>query len=268
MIQRQFLLSLITTLIICKLHAQVEIYKSKDGDEVEIDVIDRDPDNGRKNSLYVGIMGVGGMKYAGFDHYEAKKYFFTAMAGPNNFLIDGNYFFLHSTKNIKIKQTVKSGPAVTNYDYVAHVPSLKRRSFGAHLCVNHLNQLSNSDASYYPGQFKTTEINPGITYLTAKNAKLKMSETNIRQGSSYRRINLDAVFYTFSEIDNMANLDDELNKVGFRFYIDGRATDWGSGRFAIKYLLGVQSSPYKMDVPNVMGGIGFGYCFNFKKQGH
>ncbi|MDC0105835.1 hypothetical protein OAJ52_07650 [Bacteroidia bacterium] len=102
-----------------------------------------------------------------------------------------------------------------------------------------------------------------ITRFTARNLKLKV-DGNVLQGSSYKRINLDATFHTFrsiniSEYTNVyytstltidtitttESVDEVLNKVGYKFYLDGKATSFGQGKVSFKYLIGVQSSHLK-----------------------
>ena len=277
----------ILVLVVNNAWAQVETVTFDDGTKIPVEIVDKGPDGGRNTALYFGGLGIGGIKLVGFDYYKPTKYFFSAMAGPNNYMVDGNYFFANFTKDITLSQSVEGGPN-SGIKYVLRFPAKKRSSLGAHLCLNHLNQINNPEASFNWGWFKLTEVNPGISWLSAKNSKLKMSETNIRQGSSYKRINLDAIFYSSRSIDiesytrvsykftdtgshtivTTKSVDDVLNKIGYRFYIDGKATDWGKGRFSYKYTIGVQSSPLKEDglTPKMMAGVGVGYSFRTGKK--
>ena len=274
------LFSMFFVFLISYSFAQKNVYKAKDGSKITIETLDDNPDNGRNTAFYLGPIGYGGTKLIGFDHYKPTKHFVSTMIGFNNYMIDGNYFILNSTKNIKKSQAVK---ADTRVRYTAKVPSVKRRSLGIHLSANHLNQLKFKAISSNYGYYRTTEISPGISWFTARNLKLKV-DGNVLQGSSYKRINLDATFHTFrsiniSEYTNVyytstltgidtitttESVDEVLNKVGYKFYLDGKATSFGQGKVSFKYLIGVQSSPLKRDglKPRLIGGVGIGFSFN------
>ena len=277
--------TLVSFLLVGNTLAQSTIYRAKNGSKISVETLESNPDLGRNTALYLGPIGIGGLKLLGFDHYQPTKFFASAMIGPSNYMIEGNYFLANFTKNIKKSRTVKANSSV-RYT-VKKFPSVKRSSLGLHLNINHLNQLNFSEVSANYGSYRTTEICPGISWFTAQNLKLNV-DGKVLQGNAYKRINLDAVFHSFRSINiseytnvyyigtntgkdtisSTKSIDDVLHKVGYKFYLDGKATAFGRGRMTYKYLIGVQSSPLKLDGlrPRLIGGFEIGYSFNMKKK--
>lgn len=265
------------------LFGQVIDYTFDNGEVITVEILDQGPDNGYKTAIYLGAIGINGIKTYGIDHYLPGKLFASAMFGPNSYMGEMNYFVYNSVKDITLTQSVL-GQTCQSFSYIAEFAAKQRFSIGPHLNVNHLNQMEDEELSWINGNFKFTEITTGITILRARAAKLTSDEGGTRQGSRYTRINSDAVFYTMRDINEasytetefratstgrdtivtVSTTDEVLNNVGYRFYLDGKFTAWGSGRFSFKYSLGMQSSPLKAEGldPKLLFGLGIGYSFN------
>ncbi len=183
-------------------------------------------------------------------------------------MVDGSFFLTSKLKESSISNSLK---AEGNITYVGKIPVEKRTSFGLHGGAGYTDysfQGSNTSNSY-----STMSAFGGISLLKAKHLQIVIDENvrrGARNGTLIMRLNADGIFY-FGQKSIKGNAvnpsgDSSLSvltrNIGFRVYVDGKATVWGrKGRLSLNYMLGIgQNSMRKNRLPAI-GGLGFGYNF-------
>lgn len=255
---------ILSSLLVFKTAAQDSTFfaQAKDGTAFEVRSVNSNPDIGRYKSIALGPIGISGIKILGYYHYEPTKFYASAMLGYNNYMVDGNLFLLNRTKNTTIRQSLNNN---SNVKYVLKFPSQKRVSLGPHLSFNYINDFYG--ATWHDEHFKVLEIAGGISILKSESAHWDVLSLGLqKQGSSYRRINIDGIINAFGEIDTAeyspgTTASNYLMPFGYRVYIDGKTAVWGKkGSFAIHYKIGMQSRVSTI-APIPIAGLAIGYAF-------
>lgn len=255
-------LGLLVFLVLLQIEAraQRQTYTAEDGTQIDVEIISVDPDKGRNTSIFIGVFGPEGAHTLGANYYKPGKFFINGLVGRSGGHVDGSIFFITSTKEIKMKQSVKvSG----NTKYVIKVPGLKRRSFGLHMGANMVDYSKMNDAT---AQHSAVGVFGGLSLLKARHTNWKIYDSfRQAQGTLINRLNADVIYYVHTEYPE-AYMTTETGteparKIGARIYYDGKATFWSrQGRISLNYMLGVGLNSDMDGIP-LFGGLGLGYNF-------
>lgn len=243
-------------------------FKATDGTTAEVTLVSTNPDEGRNSSLYAGFFGPEGINNIGFSNYGPGKYYINIMGGATGGMIDGSYFFITKVKESTVSNSLKDG---NNVAYVGKLPLEKRTAFGLHGGAGYTDYSLFNTASN--NSYSTMSGFGGISLLKAKHIEIFIDETSrrgARNGTLIMRLNADAIFYFGQKFvqgkavnpGGATDLASMTRTMGFRLYLDGKATLWGrKGRLSINYMVGVgRNSDASTKLPAI-GGLGLGYNF-------
>lgn len=246
------------------LSAQRKTYAAKDGTEVDIEIINIHPDEGRNASIFLGAYGPEGINFIGSNIHNPGKYYLNGLFGLSGGQIDGSIFLFSKIKDSKITQSVKStGTYSSSTKYVVKVPIKKRISFGLHGGVSYVD-YSKIQSDYY--EHSAFGVFGGISYLKSKHTHWRIfDDYKEGQGTLIKRLNADFIYYFVEEAPDLSNDPNDnplpTRKIGARIYYDGKATFWSKhGRIGFNYMLGVGINSGVENFP-LFAGIGLGYSF-------
>lgn len=246
------------------LSAQRKTYVAKDGTEVDVEIMNIHPDEGRNASIFLGPFGPEGINFIGGNFHNPGKYYLNGLLGQSGGQLDGSFFLISKIKDSKISQSVKStGTYSSSTRYVVKVPIKKRISFGLHGGASYVD-YSKIQSDYY--EHNAIGIFGGFSYLKSKHTHWKIfDDYKEAQGTLVKRLNADFIYYFVNQPHN-TSLDPSdvplaTRKIGARIYYDGKATFWSKhGRIGFNYMLGVGLNSGVENLP-IFAGIGLGYSF-------
>lgn len=247
------------------LFPQTKTITFEDGYQVDVDILSVNPDEGRNVCVYAGVFATEGVQNIGMSYYNPGKYFINGMIGRSGYFVDGNIIFLSYFKDSRISQSVET-------HYRLDVPIKKRRAFAFHFGSNSVD-YKYSMLEGPTSQLSAIGVFGGVSTIKSIHTKWQLSNrTKLVQGTAIIRWHFDVVYFLNRKahypLGFVGDLDDLVNKIGYRFYYDGKHSFWTKyGRFSVNGILGVA---IKADKENFIlpffCGMGLGYNFDFKKR--
>jgi hypothetical protein len=252
--------------------------KAEDGTEFEVDILNKNPDEGRNAEVYLGAFGIDGVHILGANYNIPKIANINLGIGVNNYWLDGSVFAYSWIKNGKIKQSVGYNSTGINnmgqstvQKYVAKIPSDKRRSIGLHGGFNSFSFLMSKEGTT---RLDGMSWSAGLTFLRAMHVHWGIKENGStekgRQGTLINKFHADYVGYFNQSVSSISThgfiepqpLSYYTRNSGFRIYLDGKATFWSEkGRISVHYMAGIAQGAEALKSIDVLFGLGVGFNF-------
>jgi hypothetical protein len=242
--------------------AQKRTYEAPNGKQVDVEIVNDNPDEGRNASIFVGFFGPQGVNLLGANYYKPKSYFINGLIGPASGQVDVSLFLRNTVKPTVLRQSVAMEGRTK---YMVRVFTEKRKSLGLHGGASYMNY------SFDGPDYSSLGVFAGVSLLKSKHAYWKISSNYKQaQGTLINRLNADVIYYvplvrtaTPAATGTVGYGEPErtYRKVGARVYYDGKATLWSrGGRVSFNYMLGVGINEDKQSLP-FFAGLGLGYNF-------
>ena len=236
-----------------------------DGTSIDYEVLDKNPDNMHKFSIYT-LNGINLSYIKPNSFYASVKYGFWRIGG------EGTIFLSTSETEKAKKHVIKSENTgyrtVTNY---VIKPMVTVKTYvGIHTGYYYLD-YSNRWTGLNTNYMKANEVFLGLGITRARFTKLMVNygdKPRMLKGTLQVNFYADAIYFAGRSIipydsEDITTLDDISTSMGFRVYMDGKASFSRRSDIGVTWKLGYQSGPYKTEARVLDLLLGFGFYVGF-----